>query len=245
MNLDSKISHVPGEASASNACPHVRPYTAGQIRALKSEADVLSTVLDWVETFLARPHSDLGRDGKVCPFVPESLARNTLQFFVVRLAEKDPNDTSVIERHVQHFRDYFLNQERMEGKADIFRSLLMIFPDVKAEEAPQLIDSVQKKLKPLFVKEGLMLGEFHALNNAPGLRNPNFHPLRSPIPLLAIRHMVESDLDFLNRMHDHASARIQFLTAYLQFLGGTLSAANRMRAQEALAAAEQEITMIA
>lgn len=245
MNLDSKNGHASGEASASHPCQHIRPYTAGQIRALKSDVDVLTTVLDWVENFLARPHSDLGREGKVCPFVPESLARNTLQFFVVRLAEKNPDDTSIIEKHVQHFRDYFLSQERMEGKADIFRSLLMIFPDVTAEEAPVLIDSVQKKLKPSFVKEGLMLGEFHALNNAPGLRNPNFHPLRSPIPLLAIRHMVESDIDFLNRLIDHPSARIQFLTAYLQYLGSSLSAVNRMRAQEALAAAEQEMAMTA
>lgn len=242
MQSEIKNGHASG-ASTSHPCQHARPYTAGQIRALKSEVDVLSTVLDWVESFLARPHSMLGREGKVCPFVPESLTRNTLQFFVVRLTEKNPDDTSVIENHVQHFRDYFLKQEQMEGKADIFRSLLMIFPDVTAEEAPLLIDSVQKKLKPSFVKEGLMLGEFHALNNAPGLRNPNFHPLRSPIPLLAIRHMVESDIDFLNRMYDHPTQRILFLNAYLQFLGESVSSANRTRAREALAAAENELEL--
>jgi hypothetical protein len=243
MELEAKNDHVFG--GASHLCHHIRPYTAGQIRALQSELEALSTVLNWVETFLARPNPMLGREGKVCPFVPESLGRNALQFFVVRLTEKNPNDTSTIEKYVHYFRDYFIKQEQMDGKVDIFRSLIMIFPDVTAEEAPFLIDSVQKKLKATFVKEGLMLGEFHALNDAPGLRNPDFRPLRSPIPLLAIRHMVESDLDFLNRLYDHPSQRIEFLNAYLQFLGASLSPGNRKKAQEALAAAEREVAIIA
>lgn len=243
MNADAKNGHALGGPGGAHPCQHARPYTADQIRALKSDVDVLSTILDWVEGFLARPHPDLGREGKVCPFVPESLARNTIQFFVVRLADKDPNDTSVIEKHVQHFRDYFLQQEKSEGKANIFRSLLMIFPDITDDEAPVLIDSVQKKLKPSFVREGLMLGEFHAHNQGPGLRNPNFRPLRSPIPLLAIRHMVESDIDFLSRSIDPPSQRIQFLSAYLQFLGESLTPVNKARAQEALAVAERELAL--
>jgi hypothetical protein len=243
MELDTKNGHA--FEGASQACQHIRPYTSGQIRALRCEVDALTTVLDWVETFLAQPNPQLGREGKVCPFVPESLTRNTLQFFVVRLTEKNPNDTSTIEKYVHYFRDYIVKQEQLEGKVDIFRSLIMIFPDVTVEEAPFLIDSVQKKLKPSFVREGLMLGEFHALNDSPGLRNPEFRPLRSPVPLLAMRHMVESDLDFLNRMYDHPSQRIEFLNAYLQFLGETLSSASRRRAQEALALAEQEMAALA
>ena len=30
----------------------------------------LRAAADWIKTFVARPHKDLGRAGPVCPFVP-------------------------------------------------------------------------------------------------------------------------------------------------------------------------------
>jgi hypothetical protein len=44
-----------------------------------------------------------------------------------------------------------------------------------------------------------MMLENFTLQREPGLRNPDFRPLRSPVPMLAIRHMVESDLLFMTR----------------------------------------------
>ena len=56
----------------------------------------------------------------------------------------------------------------------------------------------QAALKEEFVSRGLMLGEFHLLNNASGLHNPEFFPLRTVCPAMAIRHMVPSDFVFLS-----------------------------------------------
>jgi hypothetical protein len=39
----------------------------------KSDLDALSAVADWIKTFVVKPHKDLGRAGRVCPFVPGSL----------------------------------------------------------------------------------------------------------------------------------------------------------------------------
>jgi hypothetical protein len=36
-----------------------------------SDLDALRAVADWIRTFVARPHKDLGRAGPVCPFVLE------------------------------------------------------------------------------------------------------------------------------------------------------------------------------
>jgi hypothetical protein len=94
-----------------------------------------------------------------------------------------------------------------------------------------LIDVSKERLKPLFVNDGLMLGEFHELNESPGLHNPDFRPLRSPIPLLAIRRMVYSDIVFLNRPSDPPERRIRFLEAYL-------NPANTLRKQDREAALE-------
>ncbi len=55
---------------------------------------------------------------------------------------------------------------------------------------------VQAKLKNDFVARGLMLGQFHPHCDEPGLWNDDFRPLRSPVPLLGIRHMVPTDFPF-------------------------------------------------
>ena len=49
----------------------------------------------------------------------------------------------------------------------------------------------------MFVERGLMIGEFHSANNATGLRNTSFYPLRTPYPCLAVRHMVPGDFVFM------------------------------------------------
>jgi hypothetical protein len=36
----------------------------------ESDLSALRAVGDWIKTFVARPHKDLGRAGPVCPFVP-------------------------------------------------------------------------------------------------------------------------------------------------------------------------------
>jgi hypothetical protein len=51
-----------------------------------------------------------------------------------------------------------------------------------------------------------MIGQFHPKCDQPGLWNDDFRPLRSPIPLLAIRIMVPGDLPFLTGSDVHLAA---------------------------------------
>ena len=44
----------------------------------ESDLNALRAVADWIKTFVARTHKDLGRAGTVCPFVPGALERKTL-----------------------------------------------------------------------------------------------------------------------------------------------------------------------
>jgi hypothetical protein len=59
--------------------------------------------------------------------------------------------------------------------------------------SPVYIDGIQRPLRDEFVREGLMLGEFHQLSQSKGIHNKEFRPLRSPIPMLTIRHMVSTE----------------------------------------------------
>jgi hypothetical protein len=215
-------------------------YTSQEIDIFQQNLPYLIETSEWVRTFLAQPHPNLGRSGKVCPYIPFALRFDTIQLAVIR-----PQKTSQqeLENTVKDYRDIFLQSEPKVGEAAIYKVFLLIFPDINIQDTSILIDEVQKKLKPYFVESGLMLGEFHMLNQSPGLHNPNFLPLRSPIPLLAIRFMVEPDLPFLKNPSDTPELRIKYLETYLQrFANQFKDEKNRLLAIQALALAKQELT---
>jgi hypothetical protein len=56
---------------------------------------------------------------------------------------------------------------------------------------------VQAKVKPSTLRTGLMTAVFHEGNPAEGLWNPAFRPLQAPLPIIAIRHLVEADAPFV------------------------------------------------
>src|SRR5262245_1833240 len=72
----------------------------------QGDLDALRSVADWIKTFVASPHKDLGRDGPVCPFVPGALTRNTLWLAPERLAERNAADIVELIKHYQRlFKD--------------------------------------------------------------------------------------------------------------------------------------------
>lgn len=212
-------------------------YTPVELDLLYRDFSSLSKTVAWVRDFLAKPHPELGRSGPVCPFVPRALELNTIWLTVIRTEIPDEDQ---IKEIVGCYRDIFLELEPQDGGDELNKAILLIFPDIGSEEAPKLIDKVQQELKPYFVETGLMIGEFHKLNESPGLHNPEFRPLRSPIPMLAIRFMVESDLPFLIQENYSPRLRIKFLEAYLQRLS-TITSPKRLKiAREELAQARLE-----
>ncbi len=241
MHTEAETAHRSTDFVVTESGLRADFFTADEVRllGLDSEHDLVR-IADWCENFLGKPSGLVGRTGNVCPFVPEAMMRGSLKFAVVALTKRGVEAAAEIEETIDACREHFLSRESVDGKIDIFGSMVLIFPDVANEEAMLVIDPSQRKLKPTFVREGLMLGEFHPFSPTPGLRNKSFRPLRSPVPLLAIRHMVESDVDFLMAPNDPAPTRVKSLKAYLKFLGPSLSVASQIKAREALTVAEAE-----
>ena len=102
-----------------------------------------------------------------------------------------------MSRVMDNYKDLFLKIAPKEQMTRAQASLVVVFPDVSDEEAPGYVDEVQRALKDSFVEEGLMLGEFHALNRTPSVYSETVFPNQSPVPMLAIRHMVITDWRFL------------------------------------------------
>ena len=71
--------------------------------------------------------------------------------------------------------------EPTKGAARAFKAAIFIFPDITLDQTSECIDGVQEICKPFYVRQGLMLGEFHLRNNSSGLRNKFFYPLRTPV----------------------------------------------------------------
>lgn len=160
-----------------------------------------SQIINWIELFLCAPHPALGREGDVCPFARAAMTKNAIEFF-----RNTSTDVAGLEEDIKmHLVDFSAGDQ-----SNIYRSR-MILPTC-LEDADRAVEIVQRQLKPLFVESHLMLGQFFQDCNEPGLWNKDFRPLQTPVPLLAIRSMVPTDVAFL---HHDAS----LLKSYLDEFG--------------------------
>jgi hypothetical protein len=159
-----------------------------------SETEYLRAVAQWSRDYLTRPHPELGRPGSVCPWVEKSIQRRlyhlTLQHEAHRHADEVERTFHQLRRHFQQMAPADFNQGQ-------FKAIVTIFTGLPQALESEFISALHERLKPPFVKEGLMLGEFYATCPKTGLRNPGWHPLRSSPPLLVIRTMVRPDIAFL------------------------------------------------
>lgn len=167
--------------------------------------------MSWIQNFVAKAHPELGRSGPVCPFLPRALRDNSLSFRTI-----DANDLSAeaLDELVRQYASIFLAMQPNSGKARLNKTIVLIFQGIADEDASAVIEAAHGRLKPFFVERGLMLGEFHKTHQAPGVHNVNFRPLQSPLPLLVIRYMVPSDLQFLDRDAYAPELRESFVRSY-------------------------------
>ena len=200
-------------------------------RALRKTRILAMDLAKWLQTATSTTKltpSSLGAGGPVCPFVPKSLKMNSIYFSVVRTSalvqdsiteELEVRLREILIKLTKDFIPIFQNLEPNTGKLRQFKAVILCFPDVLDAQAHSIIDAVQVAVKPFFVSKGLMVGEFHKNNNNSGLRNPNFFPLRTPFPCLALRHMVPGDVEFMNLDEYDDSMCISLLNGFLDVFG--------------------------
>jgi hypothetical protein len=160
----------------------------------ESDRDALHAVADWIKTFVARPHKDLGRAGPVCPFVPEALERKTLWLAPEQIADRDMPD--VIEL-INGYQRLFLDAEPTDGDDANYKVIVVVFSNLSADRAQGVFDDVLQHLAvPSYVEDGIVFGPFYEGHEGTALYNSNFRPFRSPVPFLFVRQGVISDWKF-------------------------------------------------
>jgi hypothetical protein len=151
-------------------------------------------ISNWVRNYLCKPHSKLGRPGPVCPFTAPAVKLGQIWIAVA------PNTANTVDTLAQvslEGKEFFLNAPENKNESKDYKAVMILFPHLNTHDGHMVIESTQRLLKPSFVSMGLMFGQFYQGCPEPGLANPMFRPLFSPIPLLATRYMVASDIAFL------------------------------------------------
>jgi hypothetical protein len=167
----------------------------GKTRELaESDLEALHAVADWIKTFVARPHEDLGRAGPVCPFVPGALERKTLWLAPEQIADRGM--PHVVER-MNGYKSLFLDAEPTVGDDANYKVIVVVFTDVSPDRAQGLFDDVVQQLAvPSYVEDGIVFGPFYEGNEGTAIYNARFRPFQSPVPFLFVRHGVSSDWKF-------------------------------------------------
>jgi hypothetical protein len=156
-----------------------------------SDLGVMGEVARWTVDYLCRTHPSLGRSGDVCPYTEVSMREGLLYSAVCHVFDADPRPSMLhVMRHTM--KDFESRAPQIGNRAGL-KSMLVLFPSIEGE----WVDDVQETLSLEFSARHLMIGEFHAECEKPGLHNAAFRPLRSPVPLLAVRNMMLTDLAFL------------------------------------------------
>jgi hypothetical protein len=153
----------------------------------------------------------LGREGPVCPFTQPSLNKHLFWLSIMRGTDIDGEAAT---KAVLEYKDWFFELEPESGSENILKTVLILFPDLSHEKAKDQLETLQRSLKPDFVRKAIMVGQFYEGCPESGLWNEHFHPLQSPIPLLAIRNMVPSDFPFLHGKRGNSDMLIAYLNRF-------------------------------
>ena len=168
-------------------------FDAAKLQAAHDPA--LAMLTGWVEHYLMAPHADLGRTGAVCPFTKLSAKLDAIRIGVSPAASGDEATAFALARAAFGI----LDEIPVKPGMDHVRTVIIGFPHCTDEAGIAMLKRVQDRHKFYSLSRNRMIGLMHAGSDAPGLWNASFRPLRSPFPILAIRHMVEQDAPFAAR----------------------------------------------
>ncbi len=176
---------------SATAEPQLLTLPEARARSADGAAPSLATLVRWVETYLMSAHADLGRPGAVCPFTRQAAKLDTVRLGISTAAAADEDAAFAVVR--RSFAD--LDAIPAQASLQHFRTVILGFPGCADPAGTAMLQRVQKRLKFASLQRLRMIGLMHPDSEAPGLWNPQFRPLRAPFPVVAVRHMVEPQLE--------------------------------------------------
>jgi len=187
--------HKMLDRPAAKADTDTSLLTIAEARDGAAAGSALATLLEWVQTYLMSGHPELGRTGAVCPFTKQAARIDTVRLAISLAGPQDEAEAFAL------IRNGFPALEGIPCKPGMehFRTIIVGFPECGKADGVAMLQRVQARHKFFSLSRFRMIGMLYAGSEAPGLWNPAFRPLRAPMPVLAIRHLVEQDAPFAAR----------------------------------------------
>lgn len=157
----------------------------------------------YVDSFLTAKHPF--RKGAICPFVPLAVNHRTINYAVLGDIEVGES-VEKVSRLLDAFIDF---RARVVHS---YSALMIIFEECFPIE--KLI-AIQHLCKPICIEKHVMIGATYPANRSPSLHNPNYFPLRTPMPCLVMRDLSASDLVFLDPAQYEIPQRVSFLRVFI------------------------------
>ncbi len=169
-----------------------QPGRAGALPDRDREA--LQATADWIRSYVLKPHPEIGRPGPVCPYLPVSVQRQELWLAAEHVGDGDVSDVIEI---VNGYKRRLLDAGTGPGDDANLRVIVVVFPDLPAERAPDVFDGVMQQISvPSYAEDGIIFGPYYDGNQATAVYNNGFRPFESPVPFLFVRHTVVGDWKF-------------------------------------------------
>ena len=202
---------------------------AGELAGVVVRADALdasatpgpvAAVDAWIRGAIGASHPVLGR--VVCPFVAPALAHGSMYYAPVHGCRSSEDVVAVMDELMERF----VGLAPRSGPRTHLKALVAIFVDVEAADGERIVIGAHRELKDRCTERGLMVGEFAPGYRLASTRNASVNVGESPVPVLAVRHMLPSDRRFLD-------AEDRWLSAWAKRFG-----ADRVPIFQALSATE-------
>lgn len=168
------------------------PMAAARASFEGGDAPAMETLVGWIESYLMQGHAELGRTGAVCPFTKQAARLDAVRLAISPAGAGDEDGAFALVR--QAFSE--LNTIACKPGMAHFRTVIIGFPGCNDAAGVAMLKRVQRAHRFYSLARGRMIGLMHGTSEDKGLWNADFRPLRAPIPVLAIRHMVEQDAPF-------------------------------------------------
>lgn len=146
----------------------------------------------WIREVIGAHHPVLGR--VLCPFVPPALDRGTMYYAPVTGCRSVDDVVAVMDELVERF----VALPPMTGPDTQLKTLVAFFVDVDAGDGERVVIGAHPELKNRCTDRGLMVGEFAPGYRLASTRDAAVNVGESPVPVLALRHMLPSDRRFLD-----------------------------------------------
>jgi len=168
-------------------------FTHEQARRAEASGSALGVLANWLTDYAMNDHADLGRSGTVCPFVKRASRLETLRLGISLATPED--EASVYEE----IRSSFAVLKRIPAPEDRqqLRTITIGFPGCASDAGIAMLARVTARHKYYTLLRWRMLALFHDGSELQGLWKPAFRPLRSPMPMIAVRYLVEQDAGFV------------------------------------------------